>query len=102
MRSALYQGMPVPDLPHAPVRDDHALGETEDLDRDLDGVPHDIVGMTALFSVVLAMLVAFMFLTGKAVPQIAAVILVVVAIPIVVSTLRKRAERDRDHRHPAR
>jgi hypothetical protein len=94
--------MPDPEHPQAPVRDDDAVGETEDLDRDLDGIPHDIVGMTALFSVLLAMLVAFMFLTGKAVPQIAAIILIVVAIPVVVSTLRKKAERERDHRHPAR
>lgn len=88
--------------PQSPVRDDSALGPDEDLDREPDGVPHDVVGYTALFSVFLAMLVAFMFLTHHPIVQLAAVLIAVIAIPVLVSTLRKRAERDRDHRHPAR
>jgi hypothetical protein len=88
--------------PHNPVRDDSKLAPTEDLDREPDGVPHRVVGMTALFSVVLAMLVAFMFLTGHRVGRIAAVALAVVAIPTLVATLRRSAERDRDRAHPSR
>jgi hypothetical protein len=88
--------------PHNPVRDDSKLAPTEDLDREPDGVPHGVVGMTALFSVVLAMLVAFMFLTGNRVGQIAAVALAAIAIPTLVAMLHKKAERDRDHVHPSR
>jgi hypothetical protein len=88
--------------PHNPVRDDSKLAPTEDLDRQPDGVPHQVVGMTALFSVVLAMLVAFMFLTGNRVGQIAAVALAAIAIPTLVATLRNKAERERDHVHPSR
>lgn len=93
--------MPV-DYPQNPVRDDESLAPDEDLDREPDGVPHDVVGFTALFSVFLAMLVAFMFLTHKAVVQAAAVALLLIAIPVLVSILRKRAERDRNHLHPSR
>lgn len=88
--------------PHNPVRDDSRLSPSEDLDREPDGVPHSVVGLTALFSVVLAMLVAFMFLTGHVVGRIAAVALAAVAIPTLVATLRNKADRDRDHRHPSR
>jgi Flp pilus assembly protein TadB len=88
--------------PRAPVRDDSALAPTEDLDRDLDGVPHDVVGFTALFSVLLAMLVAFMVLAGGTVGRVAAVVLAAAVIPVVVTTLRRRADRRRDHLHPSR
>lgn len=88
--------------PHNPVRDDSKLAPTEDLDREPDGVPHRVVGMTALFSVILAMLVAFMFLTGHRVGKIAAVALAAVAIPTLIATLRHKSERDRDHVHPSR
>ena len=88
--------------PRAPVRDDEALSRDEDLDRAPDGVPHSTVGFTAFFSVLLAMLVAFMFLTGKAVTQAAAVVLLLVAIPILVKTLGRQADRGRDHLHPSR
>jgi hypothetical protein len=87
---------------HSPVRDDAKLAPTEDLDREPDGVPHGVVGLTALFSVMLAMLVAFMFLTGGGVSRIAAILLAVIAIPVLVSLLRNKAERDRDHSHPSR
>ena len=50
--------------PHNPVRDDRKLAPTEDLDREPDGVPHSVVGLTAAFSVMLALLVAFMFIAG--------------------------------------
>ena len=87
--------------PHNPVRDDNKASPTEDLDREPDGVPHSVVGMTALFSVVLAMLCAFMFLAGGA-ARIAAVVLVVLAVPVLVTSLRRKAERERDHLHPSR
>jgi len=83
----------------APVRDDSALADDEDLDRAPDGVPHAVVGLTAFFSVMLAMLVGVMFITGN---HVAAVILVVLAIPVMVSRLRDKATRERDHVHPSR
>jgi hypothetical protein len=87
---------------HNPVRDDSKLAPTEDLDREPDGVPHNVVGLTALFSVMLAMLVAFMWLTGSSVGRFAAIALALLAIPTLVATLRKKAVRDRDHYHPSR
>ncbi len=87
---------------NSPVRDDEALGPTEDLDREPDGVPHHVIGLTALFSVMLAMLVAFMILTGGTVSRIAAVVIALLAVPVLVSTLRGKADRDRDRLHPSR
>jgi hypothetical protein len=88
--------------PHNPVRDDSKLAPTEDLDREPDGVPHQVVGFTALFSVMLALLVATMFIVGGTVGKVAAVALIVVATPLLVGVLRNRAERERDHVHPSR
>jgi hypothetical protein len=88
--------------PYNPVRDDRKLASTEDLDREPDGVPHKVVGLTALFSVLLAMLVAAMFLSGSTAGRIAAVMLSLVAIPLLVMILRDKAERERDHVHPSR
>ena len=87
--------------PHNPVRDDSKTSPNEDLDREPDGVPHNIVGMTALFSVMLAMLVAFMFLAGGT-ARVLAILLVLLAVPVLVSTLRRKSERERDHLHPSR
>lgn len=88
--------------PHNPVRDDSKLAPTEDLDRQPDGVPHNVVGLTALFSVMLAMLVAFMFLTGGTTGKVLAVLLVLIAIPTMVGLLRKKAQHDRDDVNPSR
>jgi len=90
--------------PHlnSPVRDDDALGPTEDLDREPDGMPHQVIGLTALFSVMLAMLIAFMVLFGGTVSRVAAIILAVLAIPVLVSTLRGKAARERSTLHPSR
>ncbi|MDB4953017.1 MAG: hypothetical protein JWO36_586 [Myxococcales bacterium] len=90
------------EVPQAPVRDDLATGPTEDLDRQPDGVPHQVIGMTAVFSVMLALLLAVMFVAAGTVGKVAAVVLAVLAIPVLVSSLRKKAARDRDHLHPSR
>jgi hypothetical protein len=90
------------EIVNAPVRDDDALGPTEDLDREPDGMPHHVIGLLALFSVMLAVLVGFMFLAGGTVSRVAAVVLVLLAFPVLVSTLRRRADRDRDQLHPSR
>ena len=88
--------------PHNPVRDDRKLAPTEDLDREPDGVPHNVVGLTALFSVMLAMLVAFMFIAGQGAVKVAAVVLALVAIPVLVGMLRKKSDVERNHLHPSR
>jgi hypothetical protein len=90
------------EIVQSPVRDDDALGPTEDLDRQPDGMPHHVIGLTALFSVMLAMLVGFMILAGGTVSRIAAVVLALLAIPVLVSSLRRRADRGRDALHPSR
>lgn len=99
---ALIQQPQTSHEPHNPVRDDSKLSPTEDLDRYPDGVPHDVVGLTALFSVILAMLLAFMVIAGGTATRVAAVVLALIAIPVLVGTLRKRADRERDHAHPSR
>ena len=88
--------------PHNPVRDDSKLAPTEDLDRMPDGMPHEVIGMTVLFSVMLALLVGFMFLLGSGVSRVMAIALVAIAIPTLVGVLRKKADRERDHLHPSR
>src|SRR5215510_4756069 len=99
---AMLQPPDVGHEPHNPVRDDRKLAPTEDLDREPDGVPHVVVGLTALFSVMLAMLVAFMFIVGGAMVKGAAVVLVLLTVPVLVSSLRKKADNERDHVHPSR
>jgi hypothetical protein len=88
--------------PHNPVRDDSKLAPTEDLDREPDGVPHRVVGMTAGFSVMLAALLAFMFIAGGASTKIAAVVILLIAVPVMIGTLNKKADRDRNRLHPSR
>jgi Ca2+/Na+ antiporter len=50
----------------------------------------------------LAMLIAFMVLAGGTVSRVAAVLLALLAIPVLVSTLRSKAHRERDSLHPSR
>jgi hypothetical protein len=84
-----------------PVRDENSLGPNEDLDREPDGVPHDVVGLSALFSVLFAAVVLGMWLSGTT-GRIAAVAMCMVGVPMLVSNLRQRSERTRDQTHPSR
>jgi len=94
---------PPPTSPtHSPIRDDSRLGATEDLDREPDGVPHSVVGATAGFSVVLALLVACVWFVSGLTGRLCAVVLLVAACPVVISSLKHKADRDRDHVHPSR
>jgi hypothetical protein len=88
--------------PHSPIRDDASLGASEDLDRAPDGVPHSVIGMTYGFSIMLAVLVGSMFAMGDTTSRVAAVLLVVIAVPVLVSQLHRHAKRQRDHLHPSR
>ena len=98
----LGSAMPNDLEPHSPVRDDASLGATEDLDRQPDGVPHSVIGLTYGFSLMLAVLVAAMVALGNTTSRVAAVLIVVIAVPVLVSQLHRRADRDRDHLHPSR
>lgn len=84
-----------------PVRARHDLGPIEHLDREPDGVPHDVVGLSALFSVLFAAVVLGMWLSGPT-GRIAAVVICMVGVPMLVSNLRQRSERERDHHPPSR
>ena len=102
--ATIYPIIRPPDVghePHNPVRDDSKRSPHEDLDRLPDGIPHSVIGMTAVFSVILALLVAAMFVAGGAV-RVAGILLVLLAVPVLVSSLRRKAERERDHVHPSR
>ena len=67
-----------------------------------DGVPHGIVGLTLLFSVVLALLLAFMVLSTGGVGKVAGITICLLAIPALVTSLSRKADRERDHAHPSR
>jgi hypothetical protein len=43
-----------------------------------------------------------MFIAGSGAVKVAAVVLALVAIPVLVGTLRKKAGVERDHLHPSR
>ena len=93
---------PIDREPHNPVRDDSKLAPDESLDREPDGVPHQIVGLTALFSVMLSALLAFMFISGGTTTKVAAIVIALLAIPVIVGSLYAKSARDRDHVHPSR
>jgi len=71
----------------------------DDPDRLPDGIPHTVVGLTALVAVALA-IVVLIALSGEA--GIAVLAFTVLALPVLVSALERKAERERDHRHPSR
>lgn len=74
----------------------------EDIERQPDGIPHLVIGLTALFSVLLAAVLISIFRSGPTMGSIAAVVLAIIGLPIMVSKLGAKAERDRDHVHPSR
>jgi hypothetical protein len=90
------------ETPQSPVRVDSALGPDEDLDREPDGAPHAFVGMTALASALLALLVGVMFVADGIASRIAAIAVALIGIPTMVILLRRSAERARDRVHPSR
>ena len=86
----------------SPVRDKSRLGATEDLDREPDGVPHSIVGATAGFAVMLAILVASVWFVSSWPMRVAVLILVFLATPVIITSLTHKSDRERDHVHPSR
>lgn len=84
--------------PIASVRKETGIAPTDEVTRDPDGVPHDVVGLSALFSFLLAALVLGMWLTGSTTGRVSAIALLVFGVPMLVSGLRERADRERDQR----
>ena len=78
------------------------LGPTEDVDREPDGVPHAVVGATAGFSVVLAILISALFFVSHGVIRWIASLLIVFSVPVIVTSLKRKAVRERDWHHPSR
>lgn len=85
----------------SPAAHDRSLGRTDKVHREPDGVPHDVVGLSALFSVLFAAVVLGMWLSGPT-GRIAAVAICMVGVPMMVSNLRQRAERERKLNYPSR
>ena len=74
----------------------------EDLERQPDGVPHLVIGLTALISVVFAAVLISLLLSGPTRSSITVAALALLAVPFIVSRLGAKAERDRDQDHPSR
>lgn len=72
----------------------------EDVEREPDGIPHRVVGLTAVICILLALLTAILFVTRAASGIV--IMLALVAIPVVVIMLERWAARGRDREHPSR
>lgn len=75
--------------------------EPEDLEREPDGMPHAVIGLTVLLSVGLAMVAGAFFLLDSP-ARIWVVLLALIAIAVTIVKLTLVADRDRDHVHPSR
>ena len=97
MRMAMITRPTEASEPMAPVRDDAALGHTEDLDRAPDGVPHVVVALGAITAIATALgafaaLAEHHTVTGLA----------LIAIGVLLLVTRARSRRDRARAHPSR
>lgn len=81
---------------------DDQISPHEDVERQPDGVPHLVIGLTALFSVVIAAVLISLFHSNAALGSGAAVLIAFVVVPLLVFRLGAKADRDRDHDHPSR
>ena len=79
---------PPPQIPriHAPVRDESALGPTESLDRDPDGIPHSVIALVAFATVVVAA-VLLVYLSGHAPRHPGAVLFLAFALPTLAALI---------------
>ena len=80
----------------------HQIGKhersSEDVERPPDGIPHVVIALTAFYAVVFAIALVVL-LSGE---RISAIALFVVAVPLLVSRLVRKADRERDPLHPSR
>lgn len=72
---------------------------SEDLERQPDGIPHDVVGGTVFVAALLGAVSLFLLV---AVNWAVALGVGVLSLPILVASLSRRAERERDRAHPSR
>lgn len=79
----------------------HAIG-LEDVQREPDGMPHVVIGLTVLFSALLAILSLVMLWADTVSGRLGAIILAVIVLPVLVYRLQLKAARERDHDHPSR
>jgi hypothetical protein len=70
----------------------------EDPDRLPDGVPHAVVGLTAFYT----MSSAAVFVLALTHQRFWLIAFGAFVIPMIIARLVQKAERDRDHIHPAR
>lgn len=94
---AFPPSVPAAQEPAGPAGESH-----EDLERAPDGIPHAVIALTVVFSMLTAVVLIGLFLAGDTVGKIAAVALAIIAVPMLVFRLGAKAERDRDHDHPSR
>jgi hypothetical protein len=85
-----------------PAEPDQRLSPHEDVERQPDGVPHLVIGLTALFSVVFAIAMIAVLLSGPSLGSITVAALTIIGFPVLVIRLNAKADRDRDHVHPSR
>jgi len=95
----LDAGRPAPPLPNPAAV---IQLSREDVERQPDGVPHLVIGLTALCSVLLAAVLIGVCLSGLSLGLVAAALVIVTSIPIMVMWLNAKADRERDRAHPSR
>lgn len=69
--------------------------------NDAEGMPHVVIGLTALASVFLSMLIGIVLVSQESLGVAEAVALSLVAIPMLVAWLMRRANRERTSKHPS-
>ena len=72
--------------------------QQEDPERLPDGIPHAVIGLTAAYAVLLAIVLVLAFSGDR--PILAAFVTVIT--PMIVWKLVKKSERERDLVHPSR
>ena len=77
---------------------DGSLEGHEDRERELDGIPHVVVALTAVLSPVCAVILVGLFQSGGAAGKVIALVLALLAVPALVLRLSAKAARERDHR----
>jgi hypothetical protein len=84
------------DTPPAVPDQDNAPTPHEDVERKPDGVPHEVIGQTAFIAFLCAAMAAlFLLFIGGAIGVIAAVALLLVGAPLIISRLSKKAQYER-------
>ena len=81
---------------------DQRLSPHEDPERQPDGVPHLVIGLTALLSVAFAIAMITVLLSGPSIGSVAVAVLTILGFPVLVVRLNAKADRDRDRDHPSR